>query len=71
MNSEDYDRIVVEATEAIRDATRIISSLKNALERISKIEDRYNCGDWDEIEEARKIANEELSKLNGEKLWQL
>ena len=35
--------------------------LRNALEKIAAIEDRYNCGDWDEIEEAREIATAALS----------
>lgn len=34
--------------------------LLDALEKISSIENRYNCGDWDEIEEARNIALEAL-----------
>ena len=33
---------------------------REALQKIAAIEDRYNCGDWDEIEEAREIANEAL-----------
>lgn len=36
-------------------------ALVSALEKISAIEDRYNCGDWDEIEEARNIAKEALA----------
>lgn len=36
--------------------------LRDALQRISEIEDRYNCGDWDEIEEAREIANKALGE---------
>lgn len=34
-----------------------------ALKRISAIEDRYNCGDWDEIQEARDIANEAIARM--------
>lgn len=30
--------------------------LELALVEIANIENRYNCGDWDEIEEAREIA---------------
>ena len=35
---------------------------REALQKIAAIEDRYNCGDWDEIEEARDIANEALGE---------
>jgi hypothetical protein len=35
-----------------KDAGRYLS----ALQEITAIEYRYNCGDWDEIEEARNIA---------------
>ena len=36
---------------------------KEALKKISEIEDQYNCGDWDEIEEARKVANDALRSI--------
>ena len=36
-----------------------------ALERIAAIEDKMVGGDWEEIEEARKIANEALSAPTG------
>ena len=35
---------------------------REALEKIAAIENRYNCGDWDEIQDARDIANEALRK---------
>lgn len=47
---EDYARLEQECER-----------LRNALEKIAAIEDRYNCGDWDEIEEAREIATAALS----------
>lgn len=39
-----------------------LKTLRKALQQISLIEDRYNCGDWDEIEEARGIAKKALGK---------
>ena len=37
----------------MNDATK---ELLDALRRIASIENKYNCGDWDEIAEAREIA---------------
>ena len=37
-----------------------VKVLEDALEKIASIENRYNCGDWDEIEEARDIAQAAL-----------
>lgn len=37
-----------------------IARLRAALEKITKIEDELFGGDWEEIEEARGIANEAL-----------
>lgn len=39
-----------------------MNDLIQALERISAIENSFDCGDWDEIELARTIANEALSR---------
>lgn len=36
------------------------AKLREALEKIAAVENRYNCGDWDEIEEARGIARAAL-----------
>lgn len=44
------------------DVSEEIYRLRTALKEISLIEDRYNCGDWDEIEEARDIANRALGR---------
>lgn len=38
-----------------------VAPYKQALQAISSIPNRDNCGDWDEIEEARAIANTALS----------
>ena len=35
--------------------------LREALKRIRTIKNRYNGGDWDEIEEARNIAQQALT----------
>lgn len=35
--------------------------LREALQKIAAIKNRYNCGDWDEIEDARNIADSALS----------
>ncbi len=37
-----------------------IERLRKALQDIADIKDNYEGGDWDEIEEARKIANDAL-----------
>jgi hypothetical protein len=39
--------------------------LLEALERISAIQDKYDGGDWDEINEAREIAFAALEKIRG------
>lgn len=36
--------------------------LREALRKIASIQDNLNGGDWDEIEEARQIANEALKE---------
>lgn len=40
-----------------------IDVLKNALIKISEIADNEFCGDWEEIEEARNIAEDALSSI--------
>ena len=45
------------------DATK---ELIDALRRIASIENKYNCGDWDEITEAREIAEIEIAKHEAE-----
>lgn len=51
--SSDYDRDV--------NASRAqVKALRAALERIAAIEDELYSGDWDEIEQARDIANAAL-----------
>lgn len=47
-------RDLADALEKERDRLRV------ALEKIAAIEDNTSGGDWDEIEEARKIAKEAL-----------
>lgn len=41
-----------------------VNILKVALEQISNIPNRLKGPDWEEIEEARKIANDALKKIN-------
>ena len=45
------------------DATK---ELIDALRRIASIENRDNCGDWDEIIEAREIAKMAIAKAEAE-----
>ena len=45
------------------DATK---ELIDALRRIASIENKYNCGDWDEITEAREIAKKAIAKHEAE-----
>lgn len=42
-------------------ALKQVEGFREALEKIAAIKNRYNCGDWDEIEEAREIAGTALS----------
>ena len=42
------------------DAIEEIERLREALKRISEIEDQYLSGDWQEIDEARNIATSAL-----------
>ena len=48
------------------DAEKKRDELRAALGKIAAIENRYNCGDWDEIEEARAIAQEALTRCKEE-----
>lgn len=45
-------------------ATAQRDAAMNALVSISKIQNRYDCGDWDEIEEARSIADAAIANCN-------
>ena len=47
----------------MNDATK---ELIDALRRIASIENKYNCGDWDEITEAREIAKKAIAKHEAE-----
>ena len=47
----------------MNDATK---ELLDALRRIASIENKYNCGDWDEITEAREIAKKAIAKHEAE-----
>lgn len=59
----DRDRIAAYA-ERLKDR---IGWLEDGMRQIAAIEDRYNGGDWDEIEEARSIANRLLGqRVEGE-----
>lgn len=40
--------------------------LLDALRRIASIENKYSCGDWDEITEAREIAKKAIAKHKAE-----
>ena len=44
---------------------REVKKLRAALVRIDAIEDRYDGGDWDEINEAREIARAALCTNKG------
>ena len=46
----------------LRDLYAEVKMLRAALEKITKIENKCDGGDWDEIEEARRIAYDALSK---------
>lgn len=52
---------LVQAQSELRQAREENAKLREALEKIKSIEDRYECGDWDEIEEAREIARQALT----------
>jgi hypothetical protein len=47
--------------EELRQVREENARLREALTRITAIENRYNGGDWDEIEEAREIAQHALT----------
>jgi aminoglycoside N3'-acetyltransferase len=53
-----------QAAEASRE--KEIAELKAALERITKIENQYVGSDWEEIEQARDIAQEALELVEQE-----
>ncbi|KVU10698.1 hypothetical protein WK62_05400 [Burkholderia ubonensis] len=43
-----------------------LEAAEKALSQIAEIEDKMFGGDWDEIEEARRIANAALAQRQGE-----
>ena len=43
-----------------------MKELLDALRRIASIENKYNCGDWDEITEARENAKKAIAKHEAE-----
>jgi hypothetical protein len=47
------------------EAATKIEIMEMALFKIAAIDDNLEGGDWDEIEEARQIANRALSLVNG------
>lgn len=49
------------AQEELAIVSKQLEQYKQALQAISSIPNRDNCGDWDEIEEARAIADAALS----------
>ena len=53
------------ALDFARGLERKLAEAREALEKIATIENRYDCGDWDEIEEAREIATEALPRIDG------
>jgi hypothetical protein len=60
----DYEPTDVDIEVVLMSTHKLeIHKLKHALLEISLIQDRFNCGDWDEIEEARGIANKALKEL--------
>ena len=54
--------VIEEMNEELTKKNRTILKYGKALQEISLIENRYDCGDWDEIEDARDIANKALGK---------
>jgi hypothetical protein len=46
----------------LQEANKILLKYKKALEKISKIEDKMHGNDWEEINEARDIADAALKK---------
>lgn len=60
---------VVDDAHAAADAIDLllaeVEASRKALRQISQIEDKMIGGDWDEIEEARAIANAALSQQTG------
>ena len=51
-----------EVLDILQELVERVKELEAALEQIVAIEDKYNCGDWDEIEEARSIASKALGR---------
>ncbi|AND74942.1 hypothetical protein pf16_19 [Pseudomonas phage pf16] len=80
----DFDKLKAEHDklrrweEMVRDTSALANKLamveaqlnaaKEALAKIAAIEDEQHGGDWDEIEEARNIANAALTELKGEQV---
>lgn len=62
-NLQDALIIIDEMKEELSRKNKILLKYGKALQSISRIENEYNCGDWDEITEARNIANKALGKL--------
>ncbi len=50
--------------EALVSAVNHVVLLRTALERISKIENKTSGSFWEEIEQAREIANKALEEYN-------
>ena len=40
-----------------------LAAATDALRKITDIENRYDCGDWEEIEEARNVATDALKQI--------
>ena len=45
----------------VSDLEAYTTNLEQALWRIARIRNRHNCGDWDEIDDARRIARVALN----------
>ena len=65
-NSMHGDPILLDAADAIGLLLVEVEAARKALHQISQIEDKMIGGDWDEIEEARAIANAALAQRQGE-----
>jgi len=64
-NVLDVNREVVKAREALAEhCLNNFPKLLEALSKIAGIKDRYDGGDWDEINEARGIAEEVLKETS-------
>ena len=60
MKNSKYDLIEKGVVDRVENA---LAMMTNALIRIAEIENKYDGGDWEEIDEARNIAAEDLDNF--------